>query len=69
MTPFFWLIAAARCSWLPFDYRWRGAGPWGEALAKKAPPGQTLFFHFLFFGAVLKVSKIFSGPVLLDPPF
>ena len=44
-----------------FDYRWMGWGPWGEALAKKAPPGQTLFSRFLFLGATFLVSKIFSG--------
>ena len=35
------------------------AGPPGRALAKKAPPGQTLFFHFLFSGAPTHFS-IFS---------
>jgi hypothetical protein len=36
---------------------WRGAAAVGEALAKKAPPGQTLFSKFLFSGGFLSISK------------
>ena len=34
-------------------------GAVGKRLAKKAPPGQTLFSNFLFSGAPIKDSKIF----------
>jgi hypothetical protein len=51
------------------------AGPWGAALAKKAPPGQTLFSNFLFFQplqedfdfSLFVILKFFFGaPMITD---
>ena len=52
LVPFF-LAALCRA----VSHRDGGAG--GKRLAKKAPPGQTLFSNFLFSGAGLKDSKKF----------
>lgn len=48
--------------------RRRADGVGALTIIKKAPPGQTLFFHFLFSGPVLKESKIFSGPDFMSGP-
>ena len=45
----------------------RDGGAVGKRLAKKVPPGQTLFSHFLFSGAPVKGFENFSRRVLLIP--
>ena len=49
-----------------FDWGWRGPAMGSDRLAKKAPPGQTLFSYFLFSGAGPRflnfvILKIFLG--------
>ena len=41
----------------------KGVGGGCIRLAKKVPPGQTLFSNILFFQPESRISKFFSGPV------